>query len=236
MNDVFCIMFRVFSRAIILCTLSCCFQKLDAQKLKTFKGHCGMYYTTMDDLVKQKEKELLFYNFKSGQTVGSVGAQCCHWEAAYAAASDGISFYLEDIDSAYFNQRQAEFAWNYYSDLRQKPMTSSYKLVLGTEKTTNLPANTFDKILIINSFHEFTYQKEMLKDIAEKLKPGGILYIDEALARKSGERHGICNKRIYLDSELIDILKQNGYEYVDGIIMNYRHSTPVRKIFAFKKV
>lgn len=190
----------------------------------------------MNDLLKQKEKELAFYNFKSGQTVGSIGAQCCHWEAAYAATADDVLFYLEDIDPAYFNHRQAQFAWDYYSNIREKPMTCSFKLALGTEKTTNLPNGLFDKILIINSFHEFTFQKEMLKDISDKLKPGGLLYIDEALARKSGELHGICKKQIYLNDELISILKENGYEYVDGLTMNYRHSIPVRKIFAFKKV
>lgn len=114
-------------------------------------------------------------------------------------------------------------------------MTSPYKLVVGTETATNLPDHLFDKILIINSFHEFTYQKEMLRDIAKKLKPGGILYIDEALARKSGELHSVCNKRIYVDEELINILKENGYEYIDGDVRSFRKSKPVRKIFAFKK-
>jgi predicted methyltransferase len=189
----------------------------------------------MDDLYKQKAKELEFYHFQAGQTVASIGAQCCNWEAVFAAAIDSLSFYLEDIDTAYFNEQQAGFAWNYYATLRQKPISSSYKLILGDEQKTSLPESLFDKILIINSFHEFTYQEEMLADIAHKLKPGGILYIDEALARKSGELHSVCHKRIYLDKELIDILKQNGYEYVDGIVMNYRKSKPVRKIFAFRK-
>jgi hypothetical protein len=74
----------------------------------------------------------------------------------------------------------------------------------------------------------------MLEDIASKLKPGGILYIDETLARKSGELHRECHKRIYLNQELISILKENGYEYVNGLELNYRNSKPVRKVFAFK--
>lgn len=206
-----------------------------AQKLKTFKDHCGLYYESLDDLKKQKGKELEFYDFQPGQTVASIGAQCCHWEAAYAATTEQVNFYLEDIDSTYFNKPQADFAWNHYNTVRGKTLTSTYHLILGDEKKTNLPGGLFDKILIINSFHEFSYQEEMLEDIACKLKPGGLLYIDEALARKSGELHGACKKRIYRDEELIAIFKENGYEYIDGIDMKYRKSKPVRKIFAFRK-
>jgi ubiquinone/menaquinone biosynthesis C-methylase UbiE len=208
---------------------------VSAQKFKTFKDHCGLYYKTMDALLQQKQKELDFYHFHPGQTVASIGAQCCHWEAAYAAAADNINFYLEDIDSTHFNQQQAAFAWNYYNTIRAKPMSSTYHLVLGDEKKTNLPDQLFDKVMIINSFHEFTYQKEMLEDISRKLKPGGLLYIDEVLARKSGELHGVCKKRIYLDEELISVLKENGYEYAGGLDMKFRKSKPVRKIFAFRK-
>jgi hypothetical protein len=205
-------------------------------QVKSVKGHCGLYYKNMETLYKQQGAALGFYHFQGGQTIASIGAQCCHWEAAYAAASDSLVFWLEDIDSSSFNERQASFAWNYYDSLRGKPMTSNYHLVLGDEKKTNLPEQTFDKILIINSFHEFSFQKEMLADIKKKLKPGGILYIDEALARKSGDLHGVCKKPIYLSDELIAILKTNGFEYVDGVDMKFRKSKPVRKIFAFRRI
>ncbi len=221
---------------LLLILLTAVYYSSFAQKLVTFKEHCGVYYKSMDDLLKQKGTELAFYNFRPGQTVASIGAQCSHWEAAFAASSDSLQFYLEDIDSTYFNERQTNFAWNYYNTLRNKPMSSSYKLILGDEKKTNLPDGVFDKILIINSFHEFTFQKEMLEDISRKLKPGGLLYIDEALARRSGELHGVCKQKIYLDEELIAILRENDYEYVDGVVMKYRKSKPVRKIFAFRKV
>lgn len=186
--------------------------------------------------INKKGVELNFYNFQPGQIVASIGAQCCNWEAAFAAATDSVHFFLEDIDSTYFNSKQASFAWNYYSGISSKPMSSTYQLVLGDEKKTNLPEKLFDKVIIINSFHEFTHQKEMLEDIAHKLKPGGLLYIDETLARRSGEIHHGCGKRIYLDEELVLILKGNGYEYVDGIVMNYRKSKPARKVSAFRKL
>jgi len=138
----------------------------------------------MQDLQKMQQKEIAFYDFRSGQTIASIGAQCCHWEAAYAATTDSVTFYLKDIDSSKFKKNQVEFAWNYFATLRDRPMACDYKMIIGDERSTSLPENTFDKILIINSFHEFTFQVEMLADIKKKLKPGGILYIDEALPKK----------------------------------------------------
>lgn len=204
-----------------------------AQKLKSFKGHCGLYYETMDGLLKQKQKELDFYSFQPGQTVGSIGAQCCHWEAAFAAAADSLVFYLEDIDTTHFKRSQTDFAWHYYDSIRGKPMTSRYNMVIGDERSTSLPENSFDKILIINSFHEFTYQKEMLEDIKKKLKPAGILYIDEAMPRRPGQLHGVCNKPMPTDDETVALFAKNGFDYVDGMEMNFRKNKPQRKIFAF---
>jgi len=205
-----------------------------AQKLETFKNYCGGFYKSMADLQKMQQKEISFYDFRSGQTIASIGAQCCHWEAAYAATTDSVTFYLEDIDSNKFKKGQVEFAWNYYATLRGRPMTSDYKMIIGDERSTSLPENTFDKILVINSFHEFTLQSEMLADIKKKLKPGGVLYIDEALPKRQGQLHGICNKPMLTNEETIKVFEKNDFEYVDGIDFNYRQKNPRRKIFAFR--
>jgi hypothetical protein len=210
------------------------FYTVAGQKMQTFKDHCGSFYQNMAHLYKIKQAELDFYGFKSGQTIASIGAQCCHWEGAYASTTDSVSFYLEDIDSSKFKKKQLEFVWNYYASLRGKPMTSTYKMILGDERSTSLPENMFDKILIMNSFHEFTFKTEMLADIKKKLKPGGILYIDEALPKKRGQLHGICNLPMLTAEETIALFASNGFEYVNGIDFNYRQNVPVRKIFAFK--
>ena len=204
------------------------------QKMRTFKDNCGAFYESMAHLFKIKQVELDFYQFKSGQSIASIGAQCCHWEAAYAATTDSVTFYLEDIDSSKFKKSQADFAWNYYGNLRGRPMTSNYKLVLGNERTTSLPENSFDKILIINSFHEFTFKTEMLADIKKKLKPGGVLYIDEALPKKQGQLHGVCNLPMLTADETISFFEKNGFEYINGIDFNYRQKNPTRRIFAFR--
>jgi predicted methyltransferase len=208
----------------------------DAQKmLRVHGGYCGYYYYTMQDLYKQKQAELDFYGFQPRQVVASIGAQCGHWEAAFAATTDSIQFYLEDIDTTAFNKRQVGFAWHYYDSLRGSPMTCTYTLITGTEESTLLPENTFDKIIIINSFHEFTKREDMLADIKKKLKPGGILYIDETVPKRKGQLHGACKKPMLTPEEMISILTKNGYEYVDGLEILFRKGRPFRKIYAFRK-
>ena len=74
----------------------------------------------------------------------------------------------------------------------------------------------------------------MLADIKTKLKPGGILYIDEALPKREGQLHGVCNLPMLNSEEMIAVFAKNGFEYVNGIGFNYRQKVPVRKIFAFR--
>ncbi|MGH2553735.1 MAG: class I SAM-dependent methyltransferase [Chitinophagaceae bacterium] len=189
----------------------------------------------MKYLYQQQFRELEFINFKSGQTVASIGAQCGNWEAAYAATTDSIHFFLEDIDTTYFNQRQVAFAWHYYDSIRGKPMTNPYTMVIGNERSTLLPENSFDKIIIKNSFHEFTYQDEMLADIKTKLKRDGILYIDETVPKREGELHDVCKMPMITQEEMISILSKNGYKYLDGKEIVFRKNKVFRKIYAFVK-
>ncbi len=209
--------------------------QMQAQKMQRIKGYCGIYYLTMEDLYRQKQVELDFYRFKPHQFVASIGAQCSHWEAAYAATTDSIHFYLEDIDTAFFNKRQTGFAWHYYDSLRGSPMTSNYTMITGTAESTLLPENTFDKIIIINSFHEFSQANVMLADIKTKLKKDGILYIDETVPKRKGQLHGICKKPMFTPEEMISILSKNGYEYIDSLGILFRKGKPFRKIYAFRK-
>jgi predicted methyltransferase len=204
------------------------------QKMTTRQGYCGIYFKSMDDLYRQKKAELDFYQFKAGQKIASIGAQCGHWEAVYAATADNVDFYLEDIDTTHFNQRQVGFAWNYYDSLRGSPTSSRFILITGTERSTMLPPKTFDKVLIINSFHEFSMKDEMLADIKNKLKPDGILYIDEPVPKYEGELHGGCKKRMVSAREMNAILEKNGFVYFAAKDLQFRKKRTVRTIYAFK--
>lgn len=53
------------------------------------------------------------------------------------------------------------------------------ELVLGDEQTTNLPANSIDKILMVDVYHEFSHPVEMLQSMSQALKKNGEIYLIE---------------------------------------------------------
>ncbi len=51
--------------------------------------------------------------------------------------------------------------------------------VLGSEVSPNLPSGKMDLVLIVASYHEFTFPREMIQSILESLKPGARLVVVE---------------------------------------------------------
>ncbi len=224
---------KQFLNAIgLLFLLSCNKSYLSFKK----DGFHGTFYKSFDKLKQQHGSVADFYNFKPHEKVASIGAQTCVGEAIYASFCDSVEFYLEDIDTTYFNAPQAAYVWNYYGNLSGKPLTSTYKLITGTPDATLLPKGYFDKCLIINSFHEFTQPQAMLKDIYSKLKPGGLLYIDELVPDKPGKKHGNCNMPLYMAREMDEILSTAGFKPMEGYIVTWKKGIAKRKIYNYQKV
>jgi len=53
------------------------------------------------------------------------------------------------------------------------------ELIKGEEKTTNLPSNSVDKILMVDVYHEFSFPREMIESMKRALKPNGAIYLIE---------------------------------------------------------
>ncbi|MEN8777502.1 MAG: class I SAM-dependent methyltransferase [Polaribacter sp.] len=56
---------------------------------------------------------------------------------------------------------------------------TNIELIQGDEKSVNLPENTFDKILMVDVYHEFNYPKEIILSIKKALKDTGKIYLIE---------------------------------------------------------
>ena len=175
------------------------------------------------------QKSLETYQFKPNETIASIGASSGVWEIWFASQVDNLTFYLQDIDLLNCNQEEIDYGVKYYEKLLNKKIIGTLIPITGNHYQTNLPVNTFDKILIINSLHEFLFVNDILQDVKKCLKPSGILFIEEQIAEISGEIHEGCGRRLFTQEELIDCLAMNGFE-----VANVVEKGEKKFIFEFK--
>jgi ubiquinone/menaquinone biosynthesis C-methylase UbiE len=168
------------------------------------------------------QKSLSLYNLQPNETIASIGASSGVWEIWFASQVEGLTFYLQDIDSLNCNQEEIDYGVKYYEKLLQKSISGKFIPIIGTQSATNLPKNTFDKVLIINSLHEFETPEIILQDIHKILKSNGKLFIEEQIAKFSGEIHEGCGKRLFTENELIEILKNCGFELIERYLKDDR--------------
>jgi ubiquinone/menaquinone biosynthesis C-methylase UbiE len=190
------------------------------------------------------QKSLSIYNFKENETIASIGASSGVWEIWFASQVENLTFYLQDIDPLNCNQEEIDYGVKYYEKLLQKNISGKFIPIIGTQSGTNLPQNIFDKVLIINSLHEFEMPEIILQDIQGIMKPGGKLFIEEQMAKFSGEIHKGCGKRLFTENELVMLLEKCGFGLVerhlkdDGLVISeFMLSTPINlnDVFIYHK-
>jgi len=76
--------------------------------------------------------------------------------------------------------------------LSQDRKITNVQPILGTEQNPNLPAGV-DLVLMVDTYHEFTYPREMMTAIVKALKPGGRV----VLVEYRGEDHAIPIKAVH---------------------------------------
>ena len=159
------------------------------------------------------------YGIQNGQTVADVGAASGWLEGVFSVMTDSVTYYVQDIDTVYLNEDQLGKVVSHFSSLRSTPQTNQFKLVIGTKSKTNLPDNTFDRIIINNTFHEFTAINKMLRDIATKLKPGGQVIVGEPMSTDFKKvKHPGCRIEAYAASKVIEYFSENGF-FLTGMMM-----------------
>lgn len=161
-----------------------------------------------------------YLKIKPGAKIASVGCGGGLWEVVWSFDLENVAITLQDINTEILNYAELKNTIQYFEKLNNKPTSSSFNIVIGKENQTNLPSNHFDKILLINSLHEFEHQKMMLKQCQKSLVPNGQLIIQEQMATHLGELHG-CGKPLFLKNDLIDTLISTGFKLINSQILGH---------------
>jgi ubiquinone/menaquinone biosynthesis C-methylase UbiE len=162
------------------------------------------------------QKTIEFTNPKPFEKIACLGCGGGLWEVMMGFEHDFLEIHLQDIDASLLNETELKNTIEYFENHYKRPTKSNYTITIGNPKETKLPTNYFNKILLINSFHEFDYQDAMLDECQRILKPDGQIIIEEQLAQFSGELHEGCGKRLFLEEELIN--KFVDFEVIEKII------------------
>jgi len=209
----------------------------ELKKMRRGKTFPHFFHKSLEDLEQREGPRVMLYGFQEHDTIASIGAGWGRWEVAYGTLIDSLVFYLEDIDEEKLNEQELRFNLDYYSKLKGSPVNSQFFIRIGDETSTHLPANAFNKVLVINAFHEFSDKEGMIENIYQILKNNGYLLLNEFAAFESGDKHLGCGNTIYTEEEIVNFFTEQGFKFIrSDIDIKPINSIPGTKIFIFKKV
>ena len=173
--------------------------------------------------------------FNPGDIVADVGAGNGYIESMLSVFHDSLTFYIQDIDTGVCNQKSITETVSFYQNVKGKPIKNKFISVIGTDNETNLPDDTFDKILMLWTYQYFKNPNAIMTDLRLKLKNDGLLYIiNPNIDYESGiqltAEHGWDASPI--EKEINDII-HCGFELVNISRNNYCCENPY--ILVFKK-
>ncbi len=158
-----------------------------------------------------------FMDIQPGMAIADVGAGSGALTVSMASQLDSCIVYIQDIDREVLEQENVNKMITYYSNQLENDLGqyNEFYLIYGTVTASNLPYDTLDIIYSSTTFHVFDHPEAMLRDLRQKLKPTGKIFIRDGFRGDHGLSEycpdSKCAKRLYRIEELISMMAQNGY-------------------------
>ena len=148
----------------------------DTGSMQPFNGYP---FLTDKEEIRQllKEKCIDTIIFSKGEVVADIGAGNGYIEAMLSIFYDSITFYIQDIDTSVCNQKVIDDVVRFYEQVNGVPFTNTFIVANGTDSTTNLPDNTFDKIFMFYTFQYIKKPRAFILDVKKKIKHNGLFYV-----------------------------------------------------------
>ena len=109
-------------------------------------------------------------NIQPGDTLADIGAGSGYHVFKISPILKNGLIYAVDIQAEMLEKIQSRI------DTQNSNNTA---IVLGTERSVNLPENSVDKVLMVDVYHEFNYPYEMMQSIKKALRSNGKIYLVE---------------------------------------------------------
>ncbi len=157
------------------------------------------------------------FGLKPGTVYADIGAQNGLYDVAFATLTQGVTYYIQDIDQAAL--KELDRVLRYYTKKSGRPIAqdNQFHSVLGTTKQTNLPDDTFDVIHSNATFHAIRHKRAIIQDIFTKLKPGGYFFIRDEFVKNGVVKwcpSKECNARLATEEELLAVMATTDFKLV----------------------
>jgi SAM-dependent methyltransferase len=185
-----------------------------AQKNKTQRPYACGYYAKDFEAMKHSYESTKFYDVQKGEKVASVGAANGSREVIIAAFVDSVDWTIQDIDTTCLNQVEFQKVMNHTERINGKPIIGKFRIVIGTERQTNLDRNSYDRIILANVYHELTDLESMMKDISRALNDSGVVLIQDRMNSKPNKIRKDCGHIGLYEPDFLKEMKGFGYELI----------------------
>jgi precorrin-6B methylase 2 len=184
-------------------------------------GYQGMAWLNRPDREKEENVSLLIDNMdiQSDDVIADIGAGSGYHVFKMAPMANQGTIYAVDIQPEMLAEMKR---------IKKIKNAKNVEIILGGEKSPNLPANKIDKILMVDVYHEFNFPFEMLQSIKTALKENGKIYLIEY----RGEDQSIPIKTIHkmTENQAVKELEFAGFQLVENI-----ENLPWQHCMIFKK-
>jgi len=179
---------------------------------------CGFIPKDFSELTENYQSFYRHLGVRQGEIVASVGASNGYVEVQISSFIDSIYWTIQDIDTACLNYKELNKVINYHEKLINKRLNGTFDIVIGNISRTNLPIQHFDRILLVNVFHELSDKKSIMLEIHNSLKEHGLVVVMERMATKSGQNHGDCGHPKLVESEFIAEMTTYGFDLLTKVL------------------
>lgn len=135
-------------------------------------SHYGIPWLERSDRQSEEDTEQLIRNLglKRGMNVADIGAGSGYHAVRISKLIGSGKVYAVDIEPEMIRFMEERIA---------REGLGNIVTVLGRMESLPLPANSMDRILLVDVYHEFSHPFEMGRSMLEALKPEGRLYLVE---------------------------------------------------------
>jgi ubiquinone/menaquinone biosynthesis C-methylase UbiE len=135
-------------------------------------GYQGMAWLERSEREQEENTSRLIQNMEiqTSDVIADIGAGSGYHVFKMAPLASNGKVYAVDIQQEMLDA---------IAQKKNKLGLENIALIKGEEQSTNLPANSVNKVLMVDVYHEFNYPKEMLASIHNALKREGKVFLIE---------------------------------------------------------